>query len=206
MRVIIIANGNAISETWFQSVYRPGDYLICADGGYRNFKNSKIQPNEVLGDFDSFSRDEVNCDRVKVFPAKKDKTDTEIAIDRAIELKAEEIILLGCIGTRMDHTLANIFLLKTIEKQGIKACIMDEHNRIYYVDKSIEIRGNCGDVLSLIPLSDCCEGVKTTGLYYALHGETLYRSSSRGVSNELSADRASVFVEKGEMLVILSRD
>lgn len=206
MRVLIVANGNGFSSAFFFSFYQKTDYIICADGGYRHLQELSVEPNEVLGDFDSFDREKIQCDHVKVFPAKKDRTDTELAILRAVELGADEIILLGCIGTRMDHTLANLFLLKMIQEKGIKAVALDEHNKVYYAKKSICINGKKGDTLSILPLTAVCRGVKTEGLFYPLNGEDLSQDSSRGISNVLLDKEARIFIEQGEAFVMLTMD
>jgi len=206
MRVIIIANGNEFSGEFFNEIREKSDYIICADGGYKHIKRLGIEPDEVLGDFDSYDKDSVICDNVAVYPSKKDYTDTEIAIRRAIEIGATDIVLLGCIGTRMDHTLANLFLLKEIYQNGAKGMLVDEHNRVYYMQGKLTIHAHSGDTLSILPMTPVCEGVSTDGLYYVLSDDTLKMASSRGVSNVMTEDIATITMRLGEALVIMATD
>jgi thiamine pyrophosphokinase len=206
MRAIIIANGNEFSSEFFERIREKSDYIICADGGYKHLKRIGIEPDEVLGDFDSMDKDSVLCDNVAVYPSKKDDTDTEIAIRRALELGATDIVLLGCIGSRMDHTLANLFLLKEIYRNGANGMLVDEHNFVYYMKDKLTVKAHRGDLLSILPMTPVCEGVTTAGLYYVLCDDTLKMASSRGVSNVLTEDTATITIRLGEALVILATD
>jgi thiamine pyrophosphokinase len=206
MRAVIFANGAMKNQDFYQELVLPGDFIICADGGYAHVSELGLVPDVVLGDFDSMERDHVVCREVLTYPPEKDATDTEIAVDYALEEGFDEILLLGCLGTRMDHSLANLFLLKKIAVSGAQGRILDEHNCVYYCRKQIEVSGKSGDTLSVIPIEGDVEGAVTEGLYYELHGETLHFGSSRGVSNVLTGETAKVSFSKGSALVIVARD
>jgi len=116
----------------------------------------------------------------------------------------DEIVLLGCMGSRADHTLANIFLLKYINEQGIKACIADKNNEIYYYKDFFEIKNSIGKTVSLIPITSEISGITTRGMDYPLSGEILYFGESRGISNVVVSENAGYMSESGEGFIIIT--
>lgn len=190
----------AAAKQWI----RPDDLIIAADSGYRHALALDVRPQVLLGDFDSLDEipEGVELHRVS---AEKDFTDTELAIQWARDRGICDFLLLGVIGTRMDHTLTNILHLTRFLDEGIRAEIRDEHNRIWITDSEIEITGMPGDILSLIPLTTC-EGVTTERLQYPLQNATLRVGQGVGVSNVMREDSARVTVTEGRLLVMVCGD
>ena len=204
MRAVVITGGQVNDYAYLQKCLRAHDFVIAADGGYHHARALGLVPDRLLGDFDSIGDlpEGIVCER---FPAEKDKTDTELALDLVEELGFDEILILGAIGTRMDHTLANIFLLQGLYQRGIRASIVDEHNQIFFVDREIDLQCEAGQLVSLLPLTHC-QGVTTDGLRYALKGVNLEFGKSIGVSNEALAARVQIRLQAGAMLVLLCCD
>ncbi|MBP3361458.1 MAG: thiamine diphosphokinase [Clostridia bacterium] len=202
MRVIIIAGGSF--EPCLEIL--PEDFVICADSGFDSALKYGIHTNLLVGDMDSLKTD-AGCMKDKiVFPVRKDYTDSEIAVKHALSMHPDEIILLGAVGTRLDHSVGNIFLLKQIHDAGADGCIADRHNRVYYYKDSFEIRDRCGATVSLIPLSSAIEGITTYGLDYSLSSETLYFGATRGLSNKVTEGIAGYTSKRGEGLLIIASD
>jgi len=199
MRVIIIAGGSFAPCI---EIYE-NDYVICADGGYDSAKKYKIQVNLVMGDMDSVTEDTNEIAEKIEFPVRKDYTDSELAVRKAISMNPEEIVLLGFTGTRLDHSVANIFLLKLIHESGIAAYIADSYNRVYYYKDMFEIKNFCGSTVSLIPLTAEISGITTKGLDYPLNNETLLFGQTRGISNVVVSDYAEYKSKSGEGLLII---
>ena len=120
------AEMNSISDISIDS----DTFIICADGGYRHMKTLGLRADILIGDMDSVG-EETEPDNVLRYPVRKDFTDGEIAVNYALEKGFSEIVMVGFVGTRMDHTLTNIFLLKKIKEQGKSGCVIDAHNEIY---------------------------------------------------------------------------
>ncbi len=180
------------------------DIIICADGGYNSAKEYGVVPDIVLGDMDSVKLD-IETEHI-VYPCEKNETDSEIAIDYALKKGCNKIIMAGFTGTRLDHTLNNIFLLEKIHNSGAEGIIVDENNEIFYLSDKIEIIGNPGDFVSVIPVSEKLEGISNEGFKYPLFNETLYFSSSRGISNQLLGNKGIISIKRGKGIVIKSRD
>lgn len=198
MRAVIIGNGSIENYDYIASRLRADDYFICADGGLRHARHLGIRPDIAIGDFDSAARpDDV---RVMEFPARKDQTDGELAVEYALERGYDEILLIAMSGTRLDHTLTNITLLSRAEK----ACLIDDNNEIYIVSSELKLHDYKGKTLSIIPLCGELEGITTSGLEYPLNNETLYFGTGRGNSNVVISDECSIRVTRGIGAVIIN--
>ena len=191
-----------------------GQNIIAGDRGLEALYQLKIIPNHVVGDFDSVSPEILEFYKQQPqiifhkFNAEKDNTDTDIAVKLAIQLKSSMITILGALGKRMDHALANIHILKDALEANIPCQILDEHNRIYLIDteKTLEKDKVYGKYISLIPLTSTVEGLTLTGFKYPLNHYTLPIGTSLGISNEMIEDSAHVKMEKGILIVVESKD
>lgn len=213
MKAIIISNGNIEKDEFYRRLFKKEDpqFIISVDGGTNHLKRLGIIPNFIVGDLDSISKEtleyfkKLNVEIMK-YNTQKDETDTQLAIELAIKLKVNEVILLGSLGTRIDHSLANIYLLEYIVKKGIQAQIIDQCNRIYLIDKKIKLKGKKGDLLSLLPFSDIVKGISTKGVKYHLKNGEMKKENPYGISNVFKDEIAEISIEEGLLLVILSKD
>ena len=208
MRVVIFAGGAFQPGKAFYEAIGSGDMIIAADRGAATALQLGYTPSIVVGDFDSLDTlllQELSerGSQVRKVAVEKDETDTELAVQLAIEQGATSITLLGALGgARFDHTMANILLLACFD--GISIRIVDGPSTCWLLQGpgSSVIEGQIGDLVSLLPLTRDAIGVRTTGLYYPLHGETLYFGKPRGVSNVLIEEHAEVSLEEGMLLVV----
>ncbi len=208
MHVVIFAGGAFQSGKAFYEAIGSGDMIIAADRGAATALQLGYTPSIVVGDFDSLDTlllQELSerGSQVRKVAVEKDETDTELAVQLAIEQGATSITLLGALGgARFDHTMANILLLAGFDSVPIK--IVDGPSTCWLLQGpgSSVIEGQIGDLISLLPLTRDAIGVRTTGLYYPLHGETLYFGKPRGVSNVLIEEHAEVSLEEGMLLVV----
>jgi thiamine pyrophosphokinase len=208
----IFANGeiNEISSTLIKP--QPDDLVIAADGGLHHCKLLGIKPQVVIGDFDSLLPEEfytIKANGIQLirFPAQKDETDLELALHYALKQGAQEILIMGALGKRWDMTLANMLLATQDIFKNVRVRLVDANQEIVCIRESetMEIYGEAGDTVSLIPISGQASGITTHGLKYPLQNETLYLGSPRGVSNVLLNDQASVYLEKGKLICVVLR-
>ncbi|MCH5210748.1 MAG: thiamine diphosphokinase [Oscillospiraceae bacterium] len=197
MRAVIIGNGYIKNYEYIKSKILKDDYIICADGGYNHAVKMGIKPDVLIGDFDSAKDYEGFKDRIQ-YPVRKDFTDGELAVRYAIEHGFEDIVLIALTGNRLDHTMADIFLLSLCPK-GI---MIDDNNEIYLLKDTLRISGRKGQTLSIVPVSGDALGLSTKGLEYPLYEETLYFASSRGISNVMTEEICEISIKKGMALVI----
>ncbi len=204
VKTVIVSGGTVENIDLIKKYIKTASYIICADSGFDVVNKIGIKPNLCIGDMDSV-KSNLDKQNVKIYPQNKDYTDTELAVNIAIEKGSDEIIMLGCTGTRLDHTLANIMLLKTLIDKKIKCLIVDSHNKITLCNSHISLSGKKGNLCSLIPITKCIS-ITTTGLLYPLKNECLLPGSSRGISNIFNSTNAKIELKSGYLLVIRSCD
>lgn len=211
-KIIIISNGRLGDPAFFRKrLEARGDFLtICCDGAIRYLGQLNIQPDVIMGDMDSVDAaglKKYSACGVKIlkYQSDKDATDTQLALEYALGLKPESIEIWGALGGRIDHALANLFLLKIAERSGIKTSLIDEYCEIFAVKKEISIDDAVGQTISLFPLGSQAEGISLNGFKYALDNETLEMGVSRGLSNIIVESPATIYIKSGSLLVIKFR-
>ncbi len=190
------------------------DMVISADSGLEFCREAQIVPDLILGDFDSVKTETLDGfqqnypERIHRFPAMKDETDTELALLHAISAGATRITILGGTGTRLDHVLGNLQLLKLALDKGVDCVLLDSHNRIRLVADGLLLRKaeEFGDYVSLIPFTPQVCGLTLTGFAYEVRDFTLQAGQARGVSNQICEEVAQICLTEGLLLVIESRD
>jgi len=197
----------------FIQEYRP-EYCVAADKGVAFCETAEIEPDYIVGDFDSFSGERleqylsVHPVPVRTFNPVKDATDTEIALRHVVEMGAGQIVLLGVTGGRMDHFLASLQCLHISLAAGIPAWILDSCNRISLHDQAFTIRKReqFGRFVSFFPAGEAVENLTLEGFKYPLHNHYMTNTDSLGVSNELQAEVARVSFTAGILFMVQSRD
>ncbi len=211
MTGIIVCSGSITDYALIEKYFEKADLIICADGGANHLRKLGKLPDILVGDFDSISEGDLdlllaaNVEIVR-FPSEKDATDTQLAVQLAMDRGCDEVILLGAAGTRLDHTLANVFLLRMLLEAGAAGILADEHNEIRMINKSMKLTKEKDVRISLVPVGGKVTGVTTEGMYYPLTDATLEFGTTWGVSNEFAEETASVSIKEGLLLVIKSRD
>jgi thiamine pyrophosphokinase len=207
--VNIVSGGCLGDQSFFQEkIARIENCLIiCCDGGVRHFQYLGIKPDVIIGDMDSIDHASLasySTQGIKIikYPAKKDFTDTELALDYALDLKPEAIFIWGALGGRIDHTLANVFLLCKGQEKGIRTYLIDEYGEAFVLDKETSFINETGKTVSLIALSPEVTGINLVGFLYPLKEGTLVMGNSRGISNIITDVRAGISVRQGKLLII----
>lgn len=200
MRAVIVGNGTIEDYEYIRSLISDDDFIICADGGANHLEKMNLTADILIGDFDSIRPESKRAVKVIEYPARKDFTDGELCVDYAVKNGYDNIMLVGMIGTRLDHTINNILLLFRC-KNG---CLVNEHCEIYPVTDKIKINNKKGKTLSIIPLDGDMDGMRTVGLEYPLNDEALYFGEARGNSNVVISDEAEITAKKGRGIVVIS--
>ncbi len=209
-RAMIFANGSLPDPQAPRRLLREGDLWIAADGGSRHALALGRAPDVVIGDLDSLPvavRDSLARAGTKIltFPAEKDETDLELALQYAVREGFTAIRILAGLGGRTDQTLANLFLLTDPALENLDVRIDDGREEAFRVGKETAVLGAAGDLISLVPVGIPAEGVTTDGLKFPLRGETLIPFRTRGISNQMLGERAAIKVENGVLLCIHTR-
>lgn len=211
MKAIIFTNGEYKNMSFYEDYLKKNkpDYVICADGGANYAKKLNIRPDIILGDMDSISEEtKVFYNGVKSlrFPPQKDETDTELAIEHAIAIRAKEVTILGGLGSRMDHSLGNIYLLKRLFDAGIKAEMVNENNVIQLIGRTEEFHLPDGTIVSLLPIGGDVEELTITGFEYPISEGRMTMSNPYGISNVTNQANQKIDFKQGMLLVIIPKD
>lgn len=197
MRALIFAAGEIRNYRRIRELIQPraDDLVICADGGGAHAIALGLRPHLLLGDFDSLPPDlqaqlAALGAGVEQVPVEKDQTDTHLAVAAALARGATELVLAGGIGSRLDHTLANVLLLPELP---VPATLLNEQNvvRVLGPGASLTLAGRPGETFSLLPLTPAVTGVEAEGCRWPLQGARLTWGSTLGVSNRLGPDGAA---------------
>lgn len=212
----VIVSGGSINDTFAVQMIdniKP-DYVIGVDSGLNFLYRNQVVPTHIVGDFDSVSPDVIGYYRdrtdipIREFNPVKDATDTEIAVCLAVELGVEELWLLGATGTRLDHVMSNIQILKIALDHGMKAYIVDECNRISLWEKEIHLskQKRFGKYFSIFPFGGTVEDVTIEGAKYPLSHYKMSPHESRTVSNEMEEQDVSIVFPEGLIILMETRD
>lgn len=201
-----IYTGGAIDPKNITEHPKGDDLVIAADSGYDNAKLLGEKPTVLLGDMDSISNDRIPEDiEVLKVPAQKDFTDTQLAVDTAIKRGAREIVIIGGLDGRLDHTLSNLAILEDLYKKGIFAHITNGYNRVRFIDSTSTLLPRSGfGYFGLLCFSEKAKGVSIEGAKYPLKNAKLERTFQFAISNEIIGNCALISVRKGSLYIVES--
>ncbi len=215
-RTGMIITGGSIDEPFvLQKIKeKKPKYLIAVDRGLLFCYQNQIRPTHIVGDFDSVPKEVIAYYRehtdieIRTFNPVKDASDTEIGLRLALEIGAKEIWLLGATGTRLDHVMANMQILKIALDANVKAYILDSHNQISLYNGKIilEKEKQYGSYFSVFPLGGIVEGLTIRGAKYPLEKYRLFPYDSLCVSNEVQEEKVEITFSDGMLILMETRD
>lgn len=204
-----IYTGGSIDHKGITERPEEEDITIAADSGYKNAKLLGVEPQILVGDFDSINKNEFEGEGTEIItvPAEKDFTDTQLAVSEAVKRGAKQIVIIGGLAGRLDHTLSNLAILEDLHSKGVRATLTDGNNRVSYLknDSALILRSQF-KYISLIARSEKVKGVEIEGCKYPLKNATLTDKYQYAVSNEITHNCAFISVKKGAVLIIESKD
>lgn len=216
MKTAVIISGGKIQSDFALAFLKdtPCDFVIGADRGIVFCREHQIQPTHIVGDFDSAGEKELQWFLqfpeipVRRFNPVKDFTDTDLALELALELGSDCIYILGGIGSRLDHVMANIRILSKALKAGVQAFLMDANNRIRLIDRPMVLKKNeqFGTYVSLFAFGGTVKDLTLEGFYYPLNHYRMEAGDPVGVSNELAEETGKIIFSEGSLLVFESKD
>ena len=189
---------------YYKNVINKDSYVICADGGIKHLNRLEIVPDVIIGDFDS--SDEPSDKNKIVYPKEKDDTDLGLAISYASEKGFKKCVAIGCLGGRLDHTLASIHLLKYAYDKGVDLELIDESARVMLKSDKFEIKNDGYKYISVFPFGDKVENITLKGLKYPLENAKLKAGFPLGVSNEFVCDTAVIETDSPVVIILIREE
>ncbi|SEM34707.1 thiamine diphosphokinase [Syntrophus gentianae] len=208
-KAAVICGGEIRDYSWLRARISAMDpcRIICADVGARHCMRIDIDPEVVIGDMDSLDQEMAEIlvrrgTRISGYPSQKDETDTQLALQYALSLEPEEIRIFGALGGRIDHTLANMSILKIALDQGVPTRLVDEWCEIVMIRDRCVLEGEEGQTVSLFPFSSSVTGITLRGFAYPLENNIMEIGLPYGISNVLTGNRGVISLSDGILLVI----
>ncbi|MBQ3093558.1 MAG: thiamine diphosphokinase [Clostridia bacterium] len=203
-RAVIIGAAPFDDAAYLAAYLREDDVFIAADGGQRLLQAMGKTPHRIIGDFDS-SRQPTDAP-CTVLPVRKDDTDVLAALRLALDDGYREFLLLGCLGGRFDHTLANVFLLQFLQCRGAHGILVDENHEISLLSAGEHtVHHKDGYGFSLFPYGGNADGVTIKDALYTTEKATFDTAFPIGVSNGFIGKPAHVCIESGHLLLVLAK-
>ena len=215
-RCVIVGGAAILDYENICSYFREDDYFIFCDCGLNHLQklrtaSASLTPDLIIGDFDSYDRSKLADSKVDgietiVLPVVKDETDTAFAASEALRRGCREVLIIGAVGGRLDHTLVNLSLLLKLHRAGCKATLIDDYSEIWIQAKEPScIEGSC-KYFSLVNLFGSAHDITITGAKYNVSGAEIEPDEQYATSNEVApGQKACVTVGQGELLLIKIR-
>lgn len=205
-RCVIITAQMSDSAEHMEYLFEPDDFVICADGGYELAVAQHIAPSLVVGDFDSMSYRQFDCEVVRR-PVEKDETDTLLAVMEGEKRGYHSFDILGGLGGRFDHTYANLQMICRSTLKGDRMRVLDGGNTVtMLMPGTHRIARRLGAKLSVFAYSPEVKGLTLEKLKYPLNGAMLRNDFPLGVSNEFADDTAIISFKEGLLLLVLAKE
>lgn len=211
MRAVVVSGGTPPSKELLKSYLSEDDFVIGVDMGCNALCDYDMKADLILGDFDSAKEESIKFlvgkgAKILAYDVEKDYTDTHLGYIKAVENGADEILLFGVTGTRLDHALGNLGLFLNAKRDGVRLEIIDDHNRMFMIDKESTFKGNRGETISFHALSDVVKNVNIKGGKYDLIDYDLNLLEPRAICNEFLDEDITISFDKGNILVIFPKD
>ena len=204
-RCVVIGNASINNYDYLLKEIKEDDFLIYCDGGLKHLEKLKILPNLIIGDFDSFKNPNLDIETI-VLPREKDDTDPMAAVKEGVKRGYKDFLLLGVIGERLDHSLANVSILLYLDSLNLKGKIIDDYSEMLLVSKKEELVSDEFSYFSLINILSNAKGVNVINAKYPLIDATLPTTYQYTISNEVLPNKVSkISLKEGTLLLIKIR-
>lgn len=208
-RAVIFSNGTYADIAGVAARLRHDDWLVCADGALAHLVNMQLWPDLLVGDFDSVGLGLLAAAKARgvellTFEREKDYTDTELAWQAVRQRGYSEVLVVGGWGGRLDHSLANLLLFAPYAEQGYRICLTDGTTDAYFVTDELVLEQCQDKLVSIIAITPTAQGVTARGFHWPLTDANLHWGQALGISNIPVVATASVQVQQGILLVVVT--
>lgn len=201
-RCVIVGGAKITQYDRAKAALKPDDYVIYCDSGLKHQQALGAEPSLIVGDFDSHANPHSAVETI-VLPCEKDDTDTVFAVKEAINRGFTDFLLLGAVGERLDHTLANVSILLMLDDRGLNGRIIDDYSEMEIVSRTPKRVDGSFKYYSILNISGTAKGITETGCKYPLENAEIECSYQYGVSNEVNhGEEAVISVAEGRLLLI----
>ncbi len=207
---VVFINGDKGNPTHINKYITENTLLIGCDGGTDTMLKHHLIPDVIIGDFDSFK---VNAKKYQLlistkfiqYPTDKDSTDSELAIQYAVDEGIKQIFITNVLGTRIDHFLGNVFLLNNPKFGQSKVICIENNQEIYAIENNWQTKAKIGETISFLPIFGPVKIERSSGLKYRLEDYVLSMYGNQGMSNVVTNSKINIKLSSGKLLVVHER-
>lgn len=204
-RCVIVGGADINNYDYVRRRLCADDYIVFCDSGLKHLDALQVRPGLIVGDFDSHDNPNLDVETI-VLPCEKDDTDTVFAAKEAIRRGYEDVLLIGVVGARLDHTLGNVYILEYLDNLDKKGFIIDDYSEMELVSRQTAYIDDSFRFFSLLNITGIAKGITVKNAKYPLKDAEITCGYQYGVSNEvLPGMRAEVTVKEGKLLLIKDR-
>ncbi len=204
-RCVIVGGAEIKKYDTVKSYLNDDDFYIFCDCGLLHTNSLGVKPNLIVGDFDSHKLPDTDIETI-VLPKEKDDTDTFFALKEAISRGFTDFLIIGAVGGRFDHTLANISILLYLDDHRLRGKIIDDFSEMEIVDTDEKEIPDTFPYFSLLSIDGTARGISIRDAKFPLEDAEISASFQYGVSNEpLPGKTARVTVKDGRALLVKIR-
>ena len=201
-RCVIVGGADINNYDYVRSRLCADDYIVFCDSGLKHLDALQVRPGLIVGDFDSHDNPNLDVETI-VLPCEKDDTDTVFAVKEAVRRGYEDVLLIGVVGARLDHTLGNVYILEYLDNLDKKGFIIDNYSEMELVSRQTAYIDDSFRFFSLLNITGIAKGITVKNAKYPLKDAEITCGYQYGVSNEvLPGMRAEVTVKEGKLLLI----
>ena len=204
-RCVIVGGADINNYEYIKSCLRNDDFIVFCDSGLKHLESLQVKPGLIVGDFDSHDNPQLDVETI-VLPCEKDDTDTVFAVKEALKRGFDDLLLIGVVGARLDHTLGNVSILLYLDALGKKGTIIDDYSEMEIVSNEPAYICDQYTFFSLLNISGIAKGITIENAKYPLNDAEITCEYQYGVSNEITPGMtAKVTVKEGKLLLIKDR-
>ena len=196
---VILANGDFPKHPTPLRILKEATSIICCDGAVNNIEEYGLIPTHIIGDMDSISPELKNkYEDMLIHIADQNENDLRKALTWAEKNGAKKASILGAIGKRDDHSLANIFTLLEFPS-NLELSIFTDYGKFSVVKGEQKFASFNGEQVSLFSADHTIE-ITTTHLKYNFNSKKLTNLYC-GSLNESINDVFTLSISHGKILV-----
>ncbi len=204
-KCVIVGGADINNYEYIKALISKDDYIIYCDSGLKHVDKLGLKPSLIVGDFDSHVNPHMDVETI-VLPVVKDDTDTVYAAKEGVKRGFKDFVLIGVIGGRLDHSLANVSILLYLRNEGLEGIIVDDYSVMKIVGQKTEYIPDKYSYFSLVNITGKTEGITIKNAKYEIQNAVITTDYQYGVSNEITPGKvAEVSVSDGELLLIMVR-
>ena len=186
---VLLVNGEFPTHPVPLRFLNSAETIICTDGSADKLLAHGRTPDVIIGDMDSTKLKKDDFKGVWISSLNQNKTDLQKTLDWCIANNLNDVIVLGAMGKREDHSLGNLHALAEYSSK-IDITFVSNFAVIYSFKGKRTFSSLKGQQISIVAIENV-KFISTVGLKYELNNEP-FPPACNGISNEAESDEFTI--------------